>query len=341
MEKSKRRETGKGAPRMYKNKLSRSQLKAACKELEKLVHEELEDPRVVARGKMILACLQGLPTETIMREFAVSRSMIFRWRARYFQDGIAGLRDKPRCGKPPKYDQDFENQVLNLLSEMPPDGMASWDGPALAKQLSASNDAVWRVLRKHHISLARQREWNVDARLNLPQGFPVVAGIYIGPPVWMAVVLEEKNQSGRAQVITRERQAGKALRQAADQAGGILAMQEAIRIMASQSENPAADYTRRMEIVSFLDDTVAAAAEGGQVYVHVVGSAAQLGIANWLATHSDVTMSFYSTLEEGVRAVKKMLPEYTPSRHSTFLAQAASYPATAHPFIWKRIRMEN
>ena len=326
---------------MYRNQLSQPHIDDARMELQKMVQEELEDPRVIARGKMILSCLQGCPTEEIAREFGVSRSMIFRWRARYLQEGIAGLRDKPRCGKPPKYDLSFEKQVLDLLSQAPPEGAAQWDGPTLARQLSASNDAIWRVLRKHHISLARQREWNVEDQLNLPRNFSMVGGIYIGPPVWMVSLLDDENPSSCAQVITRERQAGAALRQAAEKAGGILRVQEAMQIMASRSENPAADYTRHAEIINFLNDAAAALAMGKRVYVHVVGSASQLGIANWMAAHSEVSLIFHASLEDAIRAVQAHLPKYTRSSASTFLTQAAAYPAQAHPFIWKKIPAKN
>ena len=326
---------------MYKDQLSPQELETARKELEKMVQEELEDPRVVSRGKMILAFLRGLPMEEITRQFDCSRSMVFRWRARYFRDGISGLRDKPRCGKPPKYDQAFEKKLLALLTQAPPNGAAQWDGPALARQLSASNDAIWRVLRKHHISLSRQREWNVEATLDLPPNFPVVGGIYIGPPVWMVMLLEEENAWGNARVITRERQAGAALRRAAEKAGGDLRLHDALQIMANKSENQTADYSRHMEIINFLNDAAAFRAMGQRVCVHVVGSAAQLGIANWIAAHSDIRLFFYASLEDAVCAIRHSLPDHSPLSPCTFLNQAASYPAQAHPFIWKKVRIEN
>ena len=323
---------------MYKEQLSPQQLENARKELEAMIQDQLEDPRVISRGRMLWAVLQGQPLESIAKEFDVSRSMIFRWRARYFRDGIAGLRDKPRCGKPPKYDSAFEEKLLALLSQTPPDGAAQWDGPALARQLSASNDAVWRVLRKHHISLARQREWNVEVSLNLPLNFPVVGGIYIGPPVWMVTLLEEKNARGIAQVITRERQAGAALRKAAEKAGGKLSLHDALQIMAKRTENQSADYTRHKEIINFLNDAAAFSVMGQRVYVHVVGSAAQLGVANWIAAHPEVTLIFHASLENAVRA---FIPGHVSAPFSPFLLQAAAYPSQAYPFIWKKIRTDN
>ena len=323
---------------MKKNQFVQAQEEQEHVELKKMVRDELEDPRVVARGKMILACLQGRNVDEVAQEFFVSRSMIFRWRARYFQEGVNGLRDKPRCGKPPKYDLEFEKKVLDLLDQQPPDGMVQWDGPTIARQLSASNDAVWRVLRKHHISLARQREWRVAAKLRTPPNFPVISGIYIGPPVWMATILEDGDPTGNAFVVTRERQAGIALHQAAEKSDGVLPLSEAIRLMAGQGPNQAADYTRHMEIISFLNDAAAIPAKGKRAKVYVVGSAAQLGIANWMAAHSQVDMIFHATLEESVAAIRKSLSILPTASPCPFITLAASYPSQANPFIWKKIQ---
>jgi hypothetical protein len=52
--------------------------------------------------------------------------------------------------------------VLAALEQKPPSGQAVWDGPALARHLGTSDDAVWRILRKEGICLSRQRSWCVS-----------------------------------------------------------------------------------------------------------------------------------------------------------------------------------
>lgn len=76
---------------------------------------------------------------------------------RFEAEGIAGLQDRPRPGKPLRYTDEFRKQMLSTLEEPPPKGQAVWDGPALAKHLKTSVHAVWRVLRKEGVCLARQR----------------------------------------------------------------------------------------------------------------------------------------------------------------------------------------
>jgi len=176
--------------------------------------------------------------------------------------------------------------------------------------------------------------------LHTPPQFPAIGGIYVGPPLWMIVLLEDEKTTKKVHVVTRGRQAGMALKQAAAKVGGRLTLPEAIKIMTQYPENQTAYYSRHMEILSFLNDAAIPAA-GKRAYVHAVGSAAQLGIANWMAAHNEVTMIFHATLEETIAAIMKSLPVVPADASCPFLPLMAGYPAEAHPFIWKMIRAKD
>jgi hypothetical protein len=51
---------------------------------------------------------------------------------------------------------DLRLRVLRQLELPPPKGLASWDGASLAA-LGASDDAVWRLLRREGVQLRRRR----------------------------------------------------------------------------------------------------------------------------------------------------------------------------------------
>ena len=59
-----------------------------------------------------------------------------------------GLYDQERPGNPITYGETFRDKVLQLLETPPPDGLTSWDGPAIAAHLKVSKVAVWRLLRQ-------------------------------------------------------------------------------------------------------------------------------------------------------------------------------------------------
>jgi hypothetical protein len=69
-----------------------------------------------------------------------------------------GLADAPRSGKPAHYHSAHERRILAALDEPPPAGYGRWDGVLLARHLGdISEHQIWRVLRRHQISLARRR----------------------------------------------------------------------------------------------------------------------------------------------------------------------------------------
>ena len=119
------------------------------------------EARLVERANIILSCIQGEPVSQIARRLRVRPNTVIDWRRRFEREGMKGLLDRSRPGKPLQYGADFRKQVLELLEQSPPEGQANWDGPAVADRLKTSTHAVWRVLRKEGICLSRQRSWCV------------------------------------------------------------------------------------------------------------------------------------------------------------------------------------
>src|SRR5260370_41555222 len=106
------------------------------------------EAHAVERARIVLACLEGKEIQQVARELGVSLATVSKWRQRFSLWGLRGLRDRPRPGKPVKYDAAFRKRVLATLEEPPPPGMSHWDGPAVAEILGASGHPVRRVLRR-------------------------------------------------------------------------------------------------------------------------------------------------------------------------------------------------
>ena len=84
---------------------------------------------------MVLRCIDGDAIKAIAADLGVKPNTVITWRDRFMADGVAGLRDRPRSGKPPTYTTAFRDRVLATLEQEPPAGQATWDGAALAAQL--------------------------------------------------------------------------------------------------------------------------------------------------------------------------------------------------------------
>src|ERR1700720_1476172 len=71
-------------------------------ELRRLARRE--SGRVCQRVVMIANMLEGMEHEEAARLAGLRRSAAYQWHNRYEEDGIEGLRDRPRPGRQPRVD---------------------------------------------------------------------------------------------------------------------------------------------------------------------------------------------------------------------------------------------
>ena len=166
--------------------------------LQQLAGSRAEEARLVERAKIILKCLQGERVHEIAKELQVRPNTVIEWRRRFEKEGIKGLKDQPRSGKPARHDAVFRGEVLNTLEHPPPAGQARWDGPAVAKHLDTSVHAVWRLLRKEGICLSRQRSWCVSTDPEFIPKAADIVGLYLDPPENALVISVDEKPSIQA-----------------------------------------------------------------------------------------------------------------------------------------------
>ena len=88
--------------------------------LEDWSHSRTMEARLVERARIVLGCLEGKPVSTVAESLKVRPNTVIDWRRRFEAEVIAGLQDRPRSGKPPRYTEEFRKQVLSTLEESPP-----------------------------------------------------------------------------------------------------------------------------------------------------------------------------------------------------------------------------
>lgn len=52
------------------------------------------------RAKMIIMAAQGLDNDEIAARLDTSRVIVSKWRKRFFEEGLSGLEERPRGGRP-------------------------------------------------------------------------------------------------------------------------------------------------------------------------------------------------------------------------------------------------
>ena len=69
-------------------------------ELERRARRQTATRREVFRAQIVVLAADGLRNDEIAERLGSVRETVSRWRKRYFEEGEAGLRDRPRSGRP-------------------------------------------------------------------------------------------------------------------------------------------------------------------------------------------------------------------------------------------------
>ena len=143
---------------------------------------------------MIQRCAKGDTNLEIAQQLGVRPATVSKWRVRFEREGLSGLHDDFRPGRPAGEDRThFRDRLLAQLDKVPPKGYAKWSGPLLARALGVKADLVWAQLRVLGISLQRRRSWCVSTDPQFAQKAADVVGLYLGPPENAVVIsLDEK-----------------------------------------------------------------------------------------------------------------------------------------------------
>ncbi len=74
-----------------------------CRVLEARARKYTLPYRDVVRAQMVLLAAQGLANDEIARRLNTRREVVSLWRKRFFEQGLAGLEERPRRGRPPAF----------------------------------------------------------------------------------------------------------------------------------------------------------------------------------------------------------------------------------------------
>jgi transposase len=308
---------------------------------------------MIERAQIVLGCLAGKRVKEIARNCRTRPNTVIKWRQRFAQKGLAGLRDAPRPGAKPIYGADFRNRVLALLEQPPPAGQAVWDGPAVAAALDGSVHAVWRVLRQEGICLQRQRSWCVSTDKEFAVKAADIVGLYLNPPENALVISVDEKPS--IQALERrtgyvETDSGKIVRglKSTYKRHGTLNLFAALKVATGQVQTSITKLKRREEFLQFMDQVVAEAPADQELHVILDNYCTHKRCDAWLAKHPNVHFHFTPTSASWLnqveiwfgilsrKALRGLSSKSTEELRQAIEAFIAAYAKHARPFRWRK-----
>jgi transposase len=311
--------------------------------------------RVVERAQIVKRALAGEGVTSIARALGIRPNTVITWRDRFDAQGILGLHDKPRSGKPRTYGAGFRQRVLKTLELPPPPGQARWDGPALARHVGASADAVWRVLRKEGVCLARRRSWCVSTDPEFAAKAADIVGLYLNPPENALVLSVDEKPSIQAleratgYVYASDGRIVRGLKSTYKR-HGTLNLCAALEVATGAMHTQITTRKRRVEFLAFMDQLLAdlPVIPGREMHVILDNYCVHKRNAEWLAAHPTVTFHFTPASASWLNQVeiwfgilsRKALKDGS-FRNVQQLREAieafiAAYRPTAKPFVWRK-----
>src|SRR3989440_11598758 len=133
------------------------------------------------RARIVLLAADGIGTNEIVRRTGVSKPTVIAWKRRYAAEGIGGLEDRPKPGKPRTTD---DVAVVLATLEPPPGrlGVTHWSSRLLAAELGLSNVKVAKVWREWGLQPRRAEGFKFSTHPQLAAQGPHAPRLCTPPP---------------------------------------------------------------------------------------------------------------------------------------------------------------
>ncbi len=175
-----------------KVKLSDSQIS----ELRSILRAPTAQQRMSLRASCVVLCAEGIEISEVARRLKTTRVTVRKWRDRYVQSGMDGLRDDPRSGQPRKMSEQMVKQIVQATQkEKPPAGRTHWSRETMAKRFKTNPSAIGDIWRTYNLQPHRTKTFKISTDPQLVEKVKDVVGLYLNPPDKALVLcVDEKSQ---------------------------------------------------------------------------------------------------------------------------------------------------
>lgn len=306
------------------------------------------------RARIVLACARGEQNKTVAAQLAIDVNTVSKWRRRFVEHRIDGLRDEPRSGAPRTIDDvRIEATIVQTLESLPP-GATHWSSRGMARASGLSVSTVQRIWRAFGLQPHRMETFKLSTDPNFVAKVRDVVGLYVSPPAHAVVLcVDEKSQIqalDRSQPMLPMRP-GQAARRTHDYTRhGTTSLFAALDIATGRVIGKCYPQHRATEFRHFLDEIEAAVPRNLDVHLVMDNYATHKAplVRDWLLkrprwhVHLTPTSSswlnqverFFALLTD--RQIKRGIHRSVGALHTAIKAFIDQHNAEPKPFRWTK-----
>ena len=151
---------------------------------------------LVKRAQIILLSSDDVPGSVVAQRVGVSQQTVCKWRQRFHLQGLMGLYDEPRPGRPRSIE---EEQIMELLQktlhDRPSDGSTHWSVRTAAAEVALSKSTVHRTWSAFGLQPHRQKHFKLSTDPFFVEKVIDITALYLDPPEHaMVLCVDEKSQ---------------------------------------------------------------------------------------------------------------------------------------------------
>ena len=159
------------------------------------------------RAKVVLLASAGLSSRVIGEAVGLNRNQVDVWRRRYREEGLEGLADRPRSGRPRVYGPPERLTLVKTITSRPPERgqlggrrlKARMSMPEVGRRLrechgiNISDSQVWRICRSMGLKPWQVRSWMTSHDPDFDDKAVDICGLYLQPgDNWAVFSVDEK-----------------------------------------------------------------------------------------------------------------------------------------------------
>ena len=156
--------------------------------LARLVRASTTPSGLSRRARAVLLMAEGVAGTEIATRTGYTPVQVSRIRARFASDGVDGLADRPRSGRPPELTDAKRARIVALTLQAPPKGLSQWSMREMAARADVSATTVHRLWRAHALQPHRTQTFKFTTDPAAEAKIHDVVGLYLTLPT-KAVVL--------------------------------------------------------------------------------------------------------------------------------------------------------